>query len=99
MKFLEVILGFAFLVGLWFCFAHYIRFLSKLTCKRIKKRLESGKISNAKLIRSYNSFKKWKDCKWLAILTFGLLYKEYIKIQNMYFNAYKEEMIKRNLPL
>ncbi|WP_176701050.1 hypothetical protein [Gilliamella sp. Bif1-4] len=49
MKFLEAILGCAFLLflffGLWFCFAHYIRFLSKLTYKRIKKDLNQERLA------------------------------------------------------
>ncbi|MCO6552304.1 MAG: hypothetical protein J6563_04950 [Gilliamella sp.] len=99
MEFLQIILVLIFIVALWFCFIYYLRFMSKLTYKRIIKKIESDKLSDATIIRNYNNLKKWKDCKWVAILLYNIFYKEYIKVQNMMFDAYKEGMIKRNLPL
>ena len=37
--------------------------------------------------------------KFLAIFLAGIFYKSYMKIPEAAFNLYKQEMIKRNLPL
>ena len=100
---MENLVGFLLFIiiigGLMLLFNVYTRFLAKLSSKQLKKRLDSGKIDDAKLVKLYNSYKKQKDYKLLAFLLSGIFYKSYLKIPEAAYNLYEQEMIKRNLPL
>lgn len=100
---MNILLQLILVIGLIIAIFSVIGFLliqtAKLKCKAITRKINAGKISDAKLTRQYNNFKKWKDNKIIAILMAGITYKLYIKMQNMLFEAYKQGMIKRNLPL
>ena len=69
---MENLVGFLLFIiiigGLMLLFSVYTRFLAKLSSKQLKKRLESGKIDDAKLVKLYNTYKKQKDNKLMAFL-------------------------------
>ena len=94
----SIILFIVIVGGIMFLFNIYTKFLAKLSSKQLQKKLESGKISDEKLIKLYSSYKKQKDNKLMAILMSGIFYKSYLKIPQAAFNLYEQEMIKRNLP-
>lgn len=96
---LQCIVAFGLIIAIFSFIGFLLLQIAKLKNKAIIRQINAGKISDAKLIRQYNNFKKWKDNKLIAILMAGVGYKLYIKMQNMLFEAYKEGMIKRNLPL
>ena len=95
----SIILFIVIVGGIMFLFNIYTKFLAKLSSKQLQKKLESGKISDEKLIKLYSSYKKQKDNKLMAILMSGIFYKSYLKIPQAAFNLYEQEMIKRNLPI
>ena len=100
---MENLMGFLLFIiiigGLMLLFNVYTKFLAKLGSKQLKKKLDSGKIDDAKLVKLYNTYKKQKDNKLMAIFMSGIFYKSYLKIPEAAYNLYKQEMIKRNLPL
>ena len=96
---IAVLLAVVIIVGLMLLFNVYTKFLAKLSIKQLQKKIESGKINDNKLVKLYNSYKKQKDNKLLAIFMAGIFYKSYMKIPEAAFDLYKQEMIKRNLPL
>ena len=96
---LTVLLFIVIIGGLMLLFNVYTKFLAKLSTKQLQKKIESGKINDNKLIKLYNSYKKQKDNKLLAIFMAGIFYKSYMKIPEAAFYLYKQEMTKRNLPL
>ncbi|WP_294614310.1 hypothetical protein [uncultured Gilliamella sp.] len=96
---LQCIVALGLLIALFSFIGFLLIQVAKLKSKSIINQINSGKMSDAKLTRQYNNFKKWKDNKLIAILMAGIAFKLYIKMQNMLFDAYKEGMIKRNLPL
>lgn len=79
MEFLQIILVLILIVALWFCFIYYLRFMSKLTYKRIIKKIESDKLSDATIIRNYNNLKKWKWGGKPAFYGHTLLQYHYLK--------------------
>ena len=87
------------IIGLMFLFNIYTKFLAKLTVKNMKKKIDSGKINDKKLIKLYNNTKKNKDNVALAIIMSGVFFKFYMRIPRAAFALYEEEMINRNLPL
>jgi hypothetical protein len=87
------------ILGLMLLFNVYTKFLAKLSAKQLQKKLESGKISDEKLVKLYHTYKKQKSNKFMAILMAGIFYKSYLKIPEAAYNLYKQEMIKRNLSL
>ena len=96
---IAVLLAVVIIGGLMLLFNVYTKFLAKLSTKQLQKKIESGKINDNKLVILYNSYKKQKDNKLLAIFMAGIFYKSYMKIPEAAFDLYKQEMIKRNLPL
>ena len=100
---IAILLAVVIIGGLMLLFNVYTKFLAKLSTKQLQKKLqkkiESGKINDNKLVKLYNSYKKQKDNKLLAIFMAGIFYKSYMKIPEAAFDLYKQEMIKRNLPL
>ena len=61
---MENLVGFLLFIiiigGLMLLFSVYTRFLAKLSSKQLKKRLDSGKIDDAKLVKLYNTYKNRK---------------------------------------
>ena len=53
------------IIGLMFLFSKYTEFLARITVNRMKKKIDSGKISDKKLIKLYKGTKWQKDreCK------------------------------------
>ena len=96
---LRIIIAILFVIFIYFLMSLYMGLLGKWSYKRVSKKIQSGKMSDKALIRNYNKFKKSKDNKIMAILICGVFFKSYIKLQNCTFEAYKEGMIQRNLPL
>ena len=95
----SLILFIVIIAVIMFLFNIYTKFLANLSAKQLKKKLEAGKINDQKLIKLYNTYKKQKDNKLMAILMSGIFYKSYLKIPQAAYNLYEQEMIKRNLPL
>ena len=96
---IAILLAVVIIGGLMLLFNVYTKFLAKLSSKQLKKRLDSGKINDAQLVKLYNTYKKQKDNKLMAFLLSGIFYKSYLKIPEAAYNLYEQEMIKRNLPL
>lgn len=96
-NFLGILFVILFLIGVMFLFSIYTKFLAKISTKGIQKRLDSGKIDDKKLMKLYKEYKKQKDNKILAIFLAGIFYKSYLKIPEKAYEAYEQEMIKRNL--
>lgn len=96
---LQLITAILFVIFIYFLMSLYVGLLGKWSYKRVSKKIQSGKMSDKALIRNYNKFKKSKDSKIIAILICGIFFKSFIKLQNCTFDAYKEGMIQRNLPL
>jgi len=93
-------------------FCTFIYLLMKLYMFVVKSTIKNSKLTDERLTKMYNNmkvskdnkskliiFKKSKDNKIMAILICGVFFKSYIKLQNCTFEAYKEGMIQRNLPL
>ena len=96
---IAILLAVVIIGGVMLLFNVYTKFLAKLSTKQLQKKIESGKINDNKLVKLYNSYKKQKDNKLLAIFMAGIFYKSYMKITETALDLYKQEMIKRNLPL
>ena len=95
-SFLIVIL---FIGGMFFLYSKYINFLVKFNINNVKKKIDSGKINDKKLVKLYQSSKKQKDNTFLAVFMAGLFYKQYLRIFQTIYGLYEQEMIKRNLSL
>ncbi|OCG00388.1 hypothetical protein [Gilliamella sp. wkB112] len=96
---LRYILAFGVVLVILLFLSFMLVIVGRLKSKTLIRQINAGKISDAKLIRLYNQCKKWKDSKFAAILSSGIFYKQWMKIQNDIFAAYEQGMIKRNLPL
>lgn len=97
---LSLILVVAIIIGIMYLFSIYANFLAKMAGKSLQKKIDSGKFTDEKLIKSYNSYKnsqKWN--KIISIIFSGIFYKSFLKVFETPFHIYKAEMIKRNLPL
>ena len=81
---MENLVGFLLFIiiigGLMLLFNVYTKFLAKLSSKKLQKKLESGKINDDKLVKLYNTYKKQKDNKLMAILMSGIFYKSYLSL-------------------
>ncbi|MWP49309.1 MULTISPECIES: hypothetical protein [unclassified Gilliamella] len=77
----------------------FVGLFIQLLCNVIIKQVKSDKISDEILIKHYNFFKKYKDSVALAVFCYGILYRYGMKLNQKAFDAYKECMIRRNLPL
>ncbi|OCG21042.1 hypothetical protein A9G11_08885 [Gilliamella sp. wkB108] len=96
---IQIVMALAIVLILLLFLELLVILVASLKSKAIIRQINAGKISDHKLTHQYNNFKKWKDNKLVAILMAGIAYKFYIKMQNILFEAYKQGMIKRNLPL
>ncbi|MCP1224236.1 hypothetical protein [Sebaldella sp. S0638] len=85
------------IIGLMFLFSKYTEFLARITVNRMKKKIDSGKISDKKLIKLYKGTKWQKDNVIFAILMSGIFYKFYLRVPKAAFAIYEEEMTNRNL--
>ncbi|MCO6536346.1 MAG: hypothetical protein J6583_08150 [Gilliamella sp.] len=103
MNFLQTIMGLAvfaaLIIGLLTFLGIFILLLCYTIIKQVKSDKKSDKISDEILIQHYNMFKKYKDSVVLAVLCYGILYMYGMKLNQKAFDAYKQCMIKRNLPL
>ena len=97
--FISILLFIVIIGGLMLLFNVYTKFLAKLSSKQLQKRLAAGKVNDEKLVKLYNTYKKQKDNKIMAILMSGIFYKSYLKIPQAAYDLYEQEMIIRNLPL
>jgi uncharacterized membrane protein YbjE (DUF340 family) len=88
-----------FIGGMFFLFSKYINFLVKFNINNVKKKIDSGKINDKKLIKMYKNTKMQKNNVILAIFMAGIFYKSYLKIPSGTFELFEKEMINRNLPL
>ena len=96
---ISIVMFVGIILGLMFLFNVYTKFLAKLSAKQLQKKLDAGKINDVKLVKLYESYKKQKDNKIIGILLCGIFYKSYLKIPESAYNLYRQEMIKRNLPV
>ncbi|MWN90902.1 hypothetical protein GQ597_09335 [Gilliamella sp. Pra-s65] len=103
MNFLQNIMGLAvfaaFIIGLMTFVGLFILLLCYVIIKQVKSDKRSDKISDEILTQHYNMLKKHKDNVFLAFLCYGILYMYGMKLNQKVFEAYKECMIRRNLPL
>ncbi|MWN32057.1 MULTISPECIES: hypothetical protein [unclassified Gilliamella] len=99
MNFLQNIMGLAvfaaFIIGLM----TFVGLFLQIQCIVIIKQVKLDKISDEILIQRYNMSKRYKDNVFLTFLCYGILYMYGMKLKQKVFEAYKECMIRRNLPL
>ncbi|MCX8640973.1 MULTISPECIES: hypothetical protein [unclassified Gilliamella] len=99
MNFLQTILALAVAAAIIIGLLTFIGLLAKFQCYRTIKQVESGKMSDATLMRRYNMTKKYKDSVFWTFFNYGIYYKYGKKLNQKVFEVFKECMIKRNLPL
>ena len=78
-----------------FLFSKYWDFLTKISNKRIQKRIASGKISDEKLAKLCQIHAKPNIS--FAFLAGGIFYKKVLQMQKSSYHLYRREAKKRNL--
>ena len=97
--FIQTIMALIVVAAIFIGLATFVRLQNRLYCQRNIQLVESGKMSDEELTKSYTMAKKNQDNTMWAIFIFSIFYKYGLKLQQRVFDTYKEAMIKRNLPL
>lgn len=84
---------------IYFIFGLYAKGLTYVVMKVRKKQLASGKVNDKKVARGYKHFKKLKDRKILLVLFHGMFFSTVKRQYTELYEMYRNEMIKRGLPL
>lgn len=78
-------------------FSWYTKMLFRVKVRGVEKKIESGKISDDKLMRYHKNTDSGRKSTAMAVLSMGFLFKYYLKLNEACYQLYHEEAIRRGL--
>lgn len=94
---IAVIIFIVFLGVLFFINGLYMNFMAKVQQNNIKKKIAKGKIKDRKLIYFYKTTDRNRKNKILAFLAYGVYYRSFLKLNEVKYQLFKEEVERRGL--
>lgn len=81
-------------VGVYFLYSSYVKFLARIMVRSHKKKIGKGEITDEKLIKMYNRFKRGAGTGNVSYHVYG---RGMSRMMEDIYKLYHEEMMRRNL--